>query len=44
MEPERVVMTYFFAWVKWQKSFFPNLIRKRVVNGAQGRGWGVIMC
>lgn len=40
-EPELVVRTYFFARVNWQKSFFPNLVRKRVANGLRA---GVIMC
>lgn len=43
VEPEPVVRTYFFARVNWQKSFFPNLVRKRVANGAQSGGHHVLI-
>lgn len=43
VEPEPVVGIYFFAQVNWQKSFFPNLMRKRVANGAQSGGHHVLI-
>lgn len=30
-----VARTSFFASLKWKESFFPELMRKRVANGAQ---------
>lgn len=44
MEPELVVRTGFSAWVKWKKSFFPNLMRKRVANEAQTGSPCVYFC
>ena len=44
MEPELVASTGFFAWVKWKKSFFPNLMRRRVANEAQRGSPCVYFC